>query len=53
MLVGVWLIDIGATCHMTGSCELFERFTKSKLDMHVELVVGTKYAAGGSGTIPF
>jgi hypothetical protein len=53
MLVGAWLIDSGATCHMTGARELFESFTESDLDLHVELGVGTKYVAGGFGTIPF
>lgn len=27
MQVGAWLIDSGATCHMTEACELFESFT--------------------------
>jgi hypothetical protein len=35
------LIDSGATCHMTGARELFEIFTESDSDMHVELGMGT------------
>jgi hypothetical protein len=51
--VGAWLLDSGATCHMTGARELFESFTESDSDVYVELGVGTKYAVKGSGTIPF
>jgi hypothetical protein len=49
----VWLIDSGATCHMTGARELFESFTTSNSDMHADLGVATKHAVKGSGTMPF
>jgi hypothetical protein len=32
---------------------LFESFTKSDSDVHVELGMGTKHAVKGSGTVPF
>jgi hypothetical protein len=51
--VGAWLIDSGATCHMTGAWELFESFTESDSDVHVELGMGTKHAVKGSRTVPF
>jgi hypothetical protein len=51
--VGAWLIDSGATCHMTGARELFESFTESDSDVHVELGMGTKHAVKGSGIVPF
>jgi hypothetical protein len=50
---GAWLLDSGATCHMTGARELFESFTESDSDVHVELGMGTKHAVKGSGTVPF
>jgi hypothetical protein len=40
----IWLVDSGASCHMTGARELFESFTKSKSDMCVELGMGTRHA---------
>jgi hypothetical protein len=42
--VGAWLIDSGATCHMTGAREVFEKFTMSDSDMYVEFGMGTKHA---------
>jgi hypothetical protein len=50
---GTWLVDSGATCHMTGARELFESFTESDSDMYVELGMGTKHAVQGSGTVSF
>ena len=50
---GTWLVDSGATCHMTGALELFESFTESDSDMYVELGMGTKHAVLGSGTLSF
>jgi hypothetical protein len=50
---GTWLVDSGATCHMTGARELFESFTESDSDMYVELGMGTKHAVQGSRTMPF
>jgi hypothetical protein len=38
---------------MTGAHELFESFTESDSNMHVELGVGTKHAVKGTGTMPF
>jgi hypothetical protein len=51
--VGAWLIDSGATCHMTKAQELFESFTESYSNMHVELGMGTKHAMKGFGTVSF
>jgi hypothetical protein len=51
--VGAWLIDNGATCHMTGARELFKSFIESDSDMHVELGMGTKHAIKRSGTVSF
>jgi hypothetical protein len=48
-----WLIDCGASCHMTGAGEVFESFTESNSDMYVELGMGTKHAVQGSRTMPF
>jgi hypothetical protein len=53
ILVGAWLIDSGATCHITGAWELFESFTESDSDVYVELGMGTKHAVKGSGIVPF
>jgi hypothetical protein len=50
---GTWLVDSGATCHMTGARELFESFTESDSDLYVELGMGTKHAVQGSGTVSF
>jgi hypothetical protein len=50
---GTWLVDSGATCHMTGAQELFESFTKSDSDLYVELGMGTKHAVQGSGIVSF
>jgi hypothetical protein len=50
---GTWLVDSGATCHMTGARELFESFTESDSDLYVELGMGTKHAVQGSGTMSF
>jgi hypothetical protein len=49
----VWLIDSGATCHMTRARELFESFTTSDSNVHVDLGVATKHVVKGSGTMPF
>ena len=38
---------------MIGARELFESFTKSDSNMHVELGVGTKYAVKGSRIVSF
>jgi hypothetical protein len=38
---------------MTGAWELFENFTESDSDVHVELGMGTKHAVKGFGTVPF
>jgi hypothetical protein len=46
------LMDSGASCHMTGAREVFERFTESDSDLYVELGMGTKQAMQGSGTMP-
>jgi hypothetical protein len=35
------------------STELFESFTTSDSDVHVDLGVATKHAVKGSGTVPF
>jgi len=51
--VGAWLLDSGATCHMTGAHEFFESFTESESNVYVELGVGTKYAVNGSRIVPF
>ena len=48
-----WLIDSGATCHMTGAQELFESFTESDSNMYVELGMGTKHGVQGSRTVQF
>jgi hypothetical protein len=47
------MLDIGATCHMTGAWEIFKSFKNLDLNMHVELGVGTKHSLKGTGTIPF
>jgi hypothetical protein len=51
--VDAWLIDSGASSHMTGAREVFESFTESDSDLYVELGMGTKHAVQGSGTVPF
>jgi hypothetical protein len=38
---GTWLVDCGATCHMTGTRDLFEIFTEFESDLYVELGIGT------------
>lgn len=38
---------------MTRARELFESFIESGSNLHVELGVGTKYAAEGSRIVPF
>jgi hypothetical protein len=50
---GTWLVDSGASCHMTGARELFESFTETDSDMCVELGMGTRHAVQGTGTIRF
>jgi hypothetical protein len=50
---GTWLVDSGATCHMTGARELFKRFTESDSDMYVEIGMGTRHAVQGSRTVSF
>jgi hypothetical protein len=50
---GTWLVDGGASCHMTGSRGLFHIYTKTGLDLCVELGMGTKHAVLGSSTISF
>jgi hypothetical protein len=50
---GTWLVDSGATCHMKGARELFERFIESDLDMYVELGMGIMHAVHGSGSMSF
>jgi hypothetical protein len=44
--VGAWLLDNGATCHMTEARKMFESFIDSNSNVHVELGVGTKYNKG-------
>jgi hypothetical protein len=51
--VGAWLLDSGATCHMTGARELFESFTELDSDVYMELGMGTKHAVKGSGIVPY
>jgi hypothetical protein len=51
--VGAWLIDSGATCHLTRARELFESFTKLDSNVHVELGMGTKHATKGSRIVSF
>jgi hypothetical protein len=53
ILDGAWILDSGATCHMIGARELFEKFTESNSNVYVELGVGTKHVVKGSGTMPF
>jgi hypothetical protein len=50
---GTWLVDSGATCHMTGARELFESFTESDSDLYVKHGMGTKHAMQGFGTVSF
>jgi hypothetical protein len=50
---GTWLVDSGASCHMTGARELFDNFTETGSDLCVELGMGTKHAVRGSGTVSF
>jgi hypothetical protein len=38
---------------MTGEGEVFESFTDSESEMHVELGMGTKQAVKGFGTVSF
>jgi hypothetical protein len=51
--IGAWLLDNEATCHTTGAWELFEIFTESNSEVHLELGVGTKHAIKAFGTMPF
>jgi hypothetical protein len=44
---GTWLVDSGASCHMTGAWELFESFTETDSDLCVELGMGTKHVSAG------
>jgi hypothetical protein len=44
-------VDSGASFHLIGARELFENFTKTDSDMYVELGMGTRHAAQGSGTV--
>jgi hypothetical protein len=50
---GAWLVDSGASCHMTGARELFESITETDSDMCVELGMGTRHAVQGTGTVRF
>jgi hypothetical protein len=50
---GTWLVDNGASCHMTGASELFESFTDTDSNMCVELGMGTRHAVQGTGTVQF
>jgi hypothetical protein len=53
ILVGAWLLDSGATCHMTRARELFKSFTESNSYMHVELGMDTIHVVKGSRTLSF
>jgi len=50
---GTWLVDSGASCHMTGARELFDKFTETGSNLCVELGRGTKHAVRRSGTVSF
>jgi hypothetical protein len=50
---GAWLVDSGASCHMTGARELFESITDTDSDMCLELDMGTIHVVQGVETIRF
>jgi hypothetical protein len=48
-----WLVDSGASFHMTGARELFDTLTETGSDLCVELGMGAKHSVRGSGTVSF
>jgi hypothetical protein len=48
-----WLVDSGASCHMTGARELFDTLTETGSDLCVELGTRAKHSVRGSNTISF
>jgi hypothetical protein len=48
-----WLVDSGASCHMTGARELFDTLTETGPDLCVELGTRAKHSVRGSGTVSF
>jgi hypothetical protein len=46
-------VDSGASCHMTGTHELFTNLSKKDSDLHVELGTNAKCGVEGVGTVRF
>jgi hypothetical protein len=45
---GTWLVDNGATCHMTRAWDLFESFTEFDSDLYVKLGTGVELYSFGN-----
>jgi hypothetical protein len=50
---GTWLVDSGASCHMTGSHESLTSLLEEDSGLQVELADNAKYAVKGIGTTSF
>ena len=50
---GTWLVDNGASHHMTGSQESLTSFSEEDLGLQVELGDNAKYVVKGLGTTLF
>jgi hypothetical protein len=51
--MGTWLVDSGASRHMTGSQESLTSLSEENSGLQVELGDNTKYAVKGVGTTSF
>jgi hypothetical protein len=49
----VWYVDNGASCHMTGHKEFFNKLQEGGVNLHIELGNDARYKAQGIGTMMF
>jgi hypothetical protein len=50
---GVWYVDSGAYCHMTGRKEFFNNLQEGGVNLHIELGNDARYKAQGIGRVMF
>jgi hypothetical protein len=53
MVTGMWYIDSGASCHMTGVHEYFNNLREYNANFNIVLGDNAKYMPPGSGTVRF
>jgi hypothetical protein len=50
---GMWFVNSGASCHMTGRKEWFTRLQEGGVNLVIELGDDRRYKAQGDGTVSF